>query len=322
MVTVSRWLKSGEAEGSLGQLWFLEMLLLPQGLWASILCCDSRGSALHGCDLTSDLEAFWAAQAEPRLLGDGVPLCLLSPPIVAGWWLLHLRERGVALRLPGEEAGTHPLVTEWRKERKKWGLSAVCCPAAADHCSGAASLPDCSSHPWRHPDVKSWLCVCVCVCVHPDVKSWLCVCVCVCVWWWESPGFNITVMCVWNLWATLWFQTNFWSSRSLIVFSREMHMVLTWLSVCESKRMKSSGSAGLWEGGWEKQCLADVSPWLRVEGCFRKWHWWCRESPAHIGSCDHPQGQLGFHQAQPCALYSECKDPGSTAAFTGWIQSI
>ena len=136
---------------------FWLMLLLPQGLWASILCCDSRGPALHGCDLTSDLEAFWAAQAEPRLLRDGVPLCLLSPEPQEwqGDGYLLERQRGVALRLPGEEAGTHPLVTEWREERKKWSLSAVRCPAAADHCSGAASLPDCSSHPWRHPDVKS-----------------------------------------------------------------------------------------------------------------------------------------------------------------------
>jgi len=39
------------------------------------------------------------------------------------------RQRGVALQLPGEEAGTHPLVTEWRKERRKWGLS--CCPLSS-----------------------------------------------------------------------------------------------------------------------------------------------------------------------------------------------
>lgn len=197
-------------------------MLLPQGLWTSILCCNSWGPALHSCVLTSDLEAFWAAQAEPRLLGGGVPLCLLLPE-PQEWqgdsYFTWETEGCCSLRLPREEAGTHLLVTEWRKERRKWDLSAVHCPAVADHCSGAASLPDCSSHPWRHRDVKSW-----------DV------CVCVCWWWWESPGFNITMMFMWNFWATLWFQTNFWSSWSLIVFICKMHMVLTWLSVCMSQR--------------------------------------------------------------------------------------
>ena len=42
-----------------------------------------------------------------------------------------------------------------------------------------------------------------------------------------------------------------------------------------------------------------------------------QETPAHIASCGQPQNQLGFHKAQPCALYLECKDPGCTAAFTG-----
>ena len=103
-----------------------------------------------------------------------------------------------------------------------------------------------------------------------------------------------------------------------------MHMVLTWLSVSMTQRgwtaqevLVSGKGAG--RSSVLLTCLLD---YVWKDGLGNGIDGDSQETPAHIASCGQPQSQLGFHKAQPCALYLECKDPGCTAAFTGWIQSI
>ena len=122
------------------------------GLWASVLGCVSWGLALQGCVPPSDPGALGASQAAPE--GGSLFACGGSFP--PGWQSddYFTRETGVLISGYQEERqGTHPSVIEWRRERRKLGPLYRLWPL--DPCSGAMSLPDCSSHLRRNLDAKS-----------------------------------------------------------------------------------------------------------------------------------------------------------------------
>ena len=131
MVTVSRWLKSGEAEGSLGQLWFLADVAAPSGalglhpllwfprasfarlwphLWpGSILGSSGRAQVAEG----------W---------GPSLP-AFARAPRVAGWWLLTWETEGCCSPVARRRGRNTSL--GYRMEGRKEEMEPFCCPLSS-----------------------------------------------------------------------------------------------------------------------------------------------------------------------------------------------